>query len=64
LTPVSSTDDYIIDADYPIETYLKKNPAAGKAMSYARIFLNAQFHAKKMLTIKPASAIGKVVVCV
>ena len=42
-----------------------KNPAAGKAVSYAQICLNAQFHVKKtMLTIKPASAIRKVIVCV
>jgi hypothetical protein len=40
-----------------------KIPAPGKAMSYARICLNAQFHVKKtMLTIKSASAIGKVIV--
>jgi len=65
-------DDYLIDDDrttlrfstgYPIETYIYKNPAAGKAVSYARICLNAQFHVKKtMLTIKFASAIRKVIV--
>ncbi len=41
-----------------------KNPPLGKPVSYARICLNAQFQVKKtMLTIKPASAISKVIVC-
>jgi hypothetical protein len=31
-----SADDYIIDADYPIETYLYNYPAAGTAVSYAQ----------------------------
>jgi hypothetical protein len=42
----------------------KKNPAAGKVVSYARIYIKAQFHPKKsMLTIKPAFVIWKVIVC-
>ena len=50
-----SADDYLIDADYPIESYLKKNPATGTAVSYARIDINLQPRRNKLiLTIKPA----------
>jgi len=57
---------YIIDANYPVDlsrrssknedgSLLLKNPAPGKAVSYAQNFLNAQIHVKKsVLTIKLA----------
>jgi hypothetical protein len=45
----------MIDADYPMETYFKKNPTAGKRVNYARICLNPQFHLQKSaLTTEPA----------
>jgi len=41
------------DADYPMETYIKKNPASGKLVSYARTILKLRFRRKKIgLTIK------------
>jgi hypothetical protein len=40
-----------------------KIPAPGKLVSYARIYLNAQFHLKKsILTTKPASVIWMIIV--
>jgi hypothetical protein len=42
-----------LSTGYPIDTYLIKKTAPGKAVSYARICLNAQLHIKKsMLTVK------------
>lgn len=36
-------DGYIIDADYLIETYIKKNPVAAALVNYTQIGLNFQF---------------------
>jgi hypothetical protein len=41
-----SADDYLINADYPIETYIKKNSAAGAPVNDTQIGLNFQFHRK------------------
>jgi hypothetical protein len=47
-----SADDYLIDADYPIEATFK-NPAPGPAVSYGQIGLNSQLNTpKSMVTTK------------
>jgi hypothetical protein len=58
-------DDYVIDADYPIETYMKKNLVPGTPVNYTQICLNFQFHRKKLLlTTRPALVIQLAIVCV
>jgi len=60
-----SADDYLIRRRIiRLKPTFKKNPAAGKPVSYARICLKSQFHRKKFkLTIKPVLVIQKVIVC-
>ena len=58
-------DDYLIDADYSMETHLYKNPAPGKAVRYAQLGLKLQSRCKKLiLTTKLALVIQMVIVCV
>ena len=58
-------DDYIIDADYPIETYLKKNPAPAIPVSYVRIRLIALLQVKKSkLTISLDTVMGLRMGCI
>ena len=49
---VPSADDYLIEADYPIETYLLNNPTASTPVCYARIDLTLQTRRKKLLLTK------------
>jgi len=56
--PAPSANDSLIDADYPIDAYIKKNLAAVRLTSYAQICRKSQQPRKKMLTQSPLSLSG------
>jgi hypothetical protein len=53
-----SAENYIIDIDYPIEAYLKKNLAAGTPTIYARICRKAQFQLKKSILTTTSTSVS------